>query len=109
MQPHLIKLIKEKQINELKIQLNVGVRLFHEEYKKEFVYVLQADILKVLPSDDETIALYELFHNFKSKYQEGANNIGERSGYLYNGIEDLSIHFRKIDLNRGESYIPNPR
>ena len=37
-QPHLVQLIKEKQVNELKIQLNVGVRLINEKDKKEFVY-----------------------------------------------------------------------
>ena len=32
-QPHLVQLIKEKQVNELKIQLNVGVRLINEKDK----------------------------------------------------------------------------
>ena len=104
-QPHLVQLSKEKQVNELKIQLNLGVRLINEKDKKEFVYHVQTDNLKVLVTNEEIIVLYELFHNFKNKYQEGVNNIGQGSGYSYNGTEDLSINFRKIDLNRGSSYI----
>ena len=108
-QPHLVQLSKEKPVNELKIQLNLGVRLINEKDKKEFVYHVQTDNLKVLVTNEEIIVLYELFHNFKNKYQEGVNNIGQGSGYSYNGTEDLSINFRKIDLNRGASYIQTPR
>ena len=95
------QLIKEKQVNELKVQLNAGVRLINEKDKKEFLYYVQTDNLKVLPTDDETIVLYELFHNFKNKYEERINDIGQGSGYSYNSNEDLPIYFRKIDLNRG--------
>ena len=39
-------------------------------------------------------------------YNEGVKNTGQESGYAYDGVEDLSIHFRKVDLNRGVSYVP---
>ena len=58
MQTHLVQLIKEKQVNELKSQLNVGVRLINGKDKKEFVYHVQTDNLKVLPTDDETIFFF---------------------------------------------------
>ena len=108
-QPHLVQLIKEKQVNELKIQLNVGVRLINEKDKKEFVCHVQTYNLKVLPTDDETIFLCELFHNFKNKCQEEVNISEQESGSSHNGINDLSINYRKIDLNRGASYIETPR
>ena len=37
------------------------------------------------------------------------NNSEQESGYSHNGIKDLSINYRKIDLNRGASYIKTPR
>ena len=99
-QPHLVQLIKEKQTNKQKIQIVT---------KKQFVCYIHTDNLKVIPTDDEYTVLNELFHNFLIKYQEKIHIIGQGSGFEYNGIEDLSIRFRKIDTNRGSSYIQSPK
>ena len=49
--------------------------------------------------------MHKLVSDFFRNYNKGVKKIGEGSGYAYNGVQDLSIHFRKINLNRGASYI----
>ena len=107
--PHLKQLIKEKQVNDLKTQIIIGVRLFDPIRKKGFTHYVQTENITTLSTDNEENILYKLISDFFRKYNGRYKNIGEASGYMYNGIKDLAIHFRKIDLNRRSSYIPLPK
>ena len=69
-QPHLVQLIKEKQTNKQKLQIDIGVKFIYPVTKKQFVCYIHTDNLKVISTDDEYTVLNELFHNFLIKYQE---------------------------------------
>ena len=105
--PHLKQLIREKQLNDLEIQIIIGIKLLDPIRKNEFT--VQTENIITLPTDNEENILHKLISDFFRKYNERHKNIGERSGYAYNRVEDLAIHFRKIDLNRGASYISLPK
>lgn len=55
------------------------------------------------------IITYELINDLKDKIEIKTKDIGVGSGYIYDGNEVLHIHFRKIDLNCGASYINLPK
>lgn len=104
--PHLKQLIREKQLNDSEIQIIIGIKLLDPIRKNEFTYYVQTENITTLPTDNEENILHKLISDFFRKYNERHKNIGERSSYAYNRVEDLAIHFRKIDLNRGVWYIP---
>ena len=107
---HLIQIIREKiQTNNQKIQLDIGIKFFDEETKKQFVQYVNTDNITSSPQNNEAIITYELTNDLKDKIEIKTKNIGEESGYFYDGNEALHIHFRKLDLNCGASYINLPK
>ena len=78
-----------------------------KKIKKNLFIMFKLIILKYFQLMMKLLFFMNYFTILKINH-EGVNNIGQGSGYSYNGIEDLSIHFRKIDLNRGASYIQTP-
>ena len=61
------------------------------------------------PQTNEEISCYKLINNLKTKIETKTKDIGEGSGYVYDGIVILHIHFRKVYLNRGAWYIKLPK
>ena len=102
MKPHLIQFIKAKiQTNNQKIQLDIGIKFYDEKTKKEFVQYVNTFNITSSPQTNEEISCYKLINNLKTKIETKTKDIGEGSGYVYDGIEILHIHFGKVYLNRG--------
>ena len=62
-----------------------------------------------LPSSNTNDVLDELLASLHEKYQEDLQLLHRSSSFSYESVEDCNIHFNKIDLKRGASYIESPK
>ena len=106
--PYLRILINEKKIRDQKIQLDIGINLRHiTEDKRITFYVKTANII-CLPTDNTDDILDQPIAFFYKFYQDKLLICRTDSSFVYESVEGLDIHFHKIDLNRGASYMPSP-
>ena len=99
--PYLLALIDEKKVTEKKIQLDIGINLVHTTKPNDRItFYVKTDNVTCLPSDNTEEILDLLIASFYEKYKG--------SSYVYESVEGSAIHFHKIDLKRGSSYIPSP-
>ena len=62
-----------------------------------------------LPSSNTNDVLDELLASLYEKYQEDLQLSHTSSSFSYESVEECNIHFNKIDLRRGASYIETPK
>ena len=113
--PYLKILINEKKITEKKIQLDVGINLIHitdtdEETNKpkRITFYVKTDSITCLPTDNGNDILDLLIASFYELYRDKLQLCRTSSSYVYESVKGLGIHFHKVDLNRGSSYIHSP-
>lgn len=108
--PYLRILIDEKKTTEKKIQLNVGINLIDtaSNSNKQFTFYVKTENVIFLPSDKAEDILDMLIASFYDLYRDKVRQCGAGSGYAYESVKGLCIHFHKIDLNRGSSHIRSP-
>ena len=61
-----------------------------------------------MPSTDTVKIVNELLTSLYGKYQEDFQLSRTGSSFSYESVEECNIHFNKIDLRRGASYVENP-
>ena len=104
--PFIRILIKEKKTTEQKIQLDIGINLVHIIDNKRIRFYTNSEKIKCLPSSNTEDILNELLASLYEKFKEDLQLRHTSSSFVYESVEDLNIHFHKVDLQRGGSYIP---
>ena len=106
--PYLITLINEKKISDQKIQLDIAINLRHITKNDRITFYVKSKNIVCLPSDNSEDILEQLINSLRRYFGGKLLICRTDSSYVYKSVEGLSIHFYKIDLNRGSSYIPSP-
>ena len=106
--PYLITSINEKKISDQKIQLDIAINLRHITKNDRITFYVKSNNIACLLSDNSEGTLEQLINLLRNYLEDKFLICGTDSSYVYESVEGLSIHFHKIDLNRGSSYIPPP-
>ena len=61
-----------------------------------------------MPSSNSNEILGQLLTSLYEKYQDDLKLSQESSSFVYESVEECNIHFNKIDLRRGASFIDTP-
>ena len=103
--PYLRALIDENKLFEQKIQLDIGINKVHIYEQKGIIHFSRSDNVICLPSTDTNDILNKLLTSLYKKYQEELRLLHASSSFSYESVEECNIHFNKIDLRRGATYI----
>ena len=104
-EPYLRQLIDVNKVYEQKIQLDIGFNMIHIDDKRRITHFSRSDNVICMPSSDTNKILNELLTSLYEKYQEDLQLSRTSSSFSYESVEECNIHFNKIDLRRGASYI----
>ena len=107
-EPYLRQLIDVNKVYEQKIQLDIGFNMIHIDDKRRITHFSRSDVI-CMPSSDTNKILNELLTSLYEKYQEDLQLSRTSSSFSYESVEECNIHFNKIDLRRGASYIETPK
>ena len=107
--PYLSVLIDEKKSNNQNVQLDMGINLKHstDQSKNHTMYVKKKNF-EALPGDDTNDIIEQLIASFLENYEDPVLESRNGSGYSYDSVEMLDIHFHKIEIKRGSSYTDSP-
>ena len=106
--PYLRILIDEKKISEQNIQLDIGINLRHITDNERIRFYTRSENVKCLPSSNTEDVLNELLALLYEKFKEDLQLCRTSSSFVYESVEELNIHFHKVDLQRGASHILTP-
>ena len=107
--PYLIVLIDKKKISNQKIQLDIAINLIHLSKSDTITFYVKSKNIECYPSDNSEDILNQLFDSLLKYFNDKLLICRTDSSYVFQSVEGLSIHFHKIDLKRGSSYIPTPK
>ena len=68
----------------------------------------KSDTVEIMNGTDTSDAINKLINSFMKRYQEGLETKMKGSSYIFERVDLLEYHLRKISLNRGSSYIDSP-
>ena len=105
--PYLRMLIDKNKVHELKIQLDIGFNMTHISDERRITHFSRSDNVICRPSSDPLEILEQLTSSLYQKYQNDLYLSHESSRFVYESVE-CKIHFHKIDLRRGASFIDTP-
>ena len=106
--PYLRVLIDEIKAYEQKIQIDIGFNMVHISSKRRSMHFSRSDNVICMPSSNTNEILEQLLTSFYNKYQDDLQLSCETSSFVYESVEECNIHFHKIDLRRGTSFIDTP-
>ena len=69
----------------------------------------KSDNIKVMMGNEIDKIIEYLFNSFLQRYQKVLKESMRKSEFVFNRVDSLYYKFRKIGLNRGESYIDSPK
>ena len=98
----------KKIITEQKIQLDIGINYIHITDNKRITHFTKSENIKCLPSSNTDDILNVLLASLYEKYNEDKQLCHTSSSFIYESVEELNIHFHKVNLQRGASYITTP-
>ena len=107
--PHLRVLIDKNKLYEQKIQLDIGINMVHISEQKRITHFSRSDNVICLPSSNTSDIINQLLTSLYEKYQEDLRLSHASSSFTYESVEECNIHFNKIDLRRGATYIESPK
>ena len=109
--PYLKDMIDNyKARGEWKIKLSMRIILVSFIDKNETqVMHTKSDNIEIMIGTDTSNAINELIDSFMKRYQEGLETKMIGSSSIFERIDSLEYHLRKISLNRGSSYIKSPK
>ena len=102
-------LIDKNKLYEQKIQLDIGIDMVHISEQKRKTHFSRSDNVTCLPSSDTNEILNQLLTSLYEKYGQDLTTSHASSSFSYESVEELNIHFNKVDLRRGASYIETPK
>ena len=83
--------------------------MVHISEQKRITHFSRSDNVICLPSSDTNDILNQLLTSLYEKYQEDLRLSHASSSCIYESVEECDIHFNKIDLWRGATYIESPK
>ena len=102
-------LIDENKAYEQKIQIDVCFNMTHISDNRRTMHFSRSDNVICMPSRSNTNKLLgQLVTSLNEKFQDDSELSGESSSFVYESVEECNIHFHKIDLRRGASFIDTP-
>ena len=104
---YLNALIDDKKTSSHKIQLDI-VNLIHLTKSDRITFYVKSKNIVCLPSDDSEDILNQLIDSLLEYFDDKLMVCRTDSSYVFENIGGFSIHFHKIDLKRGSSYISTP-
>ena len=107
--PYLRMLIDKNKLYEQKIQLDMGINMVHISEQKRITHFSKSDNIICLPSSDTNEIINQLLTSLYEKYEQDLTISHASSSFSYESVEELNIHFNKIDLKRGASFIETPK
>ena len=108
---YLVELINKKKNNssEYKIQLSMGINFMYiNDKEKTRTFHVRSDNKEIILGNDTNDIINELIESFFHNYQKEEQILRNGSNYIFESVDILNIHFHKIDLKRGKSYIKAP-
>ena len=92
--------LKNKKKNDNhKIQLDIGVNFKHTvDIEKKYTFYIKSKNIEILPGDDVNDIIKELTDSFYENYEDQLLILRNGSGYVYDNVEVLGIHFYKIKV-----------
>ena len=106
--PYLRVLIDEIKAYEQKIQIDIGFNMVHISSKRRSMHFSRSDNVICMQSSNTNEILEQLLTSCYHKYQDDLQLSCETSSFVYESVEECNIHFHKIDLRRGTSFIDTP-
>ena len=106
---YLRVLIDKNKLYEQKIQLDMGINMVHISEQKRITHFSKSDNVICLPSSDTNKIISQLLTSLYEKYEKDLTISRASSSFSYESVEELNIHFNKIDLKRGASFIETPK
>ena len=107
--PHLRVLIDKNKLYKQKRQLNIGINMVHISEQKRITHFSRSDNVVSLPSSNTNDIINELLTSLYETYLEDLRLSHASSIFTYESVEECNIHFNKIDLWRGATYIESPK
>ena len=107
--PYFRMLIDENKLYEQKIQLDMGINIVHISEQRKITHFSRSNNVICLPSSDTDEIINQLLPSLHEKYEQDLLISHASSSLSYKTVEELNIHFNKIDLKRGASYIETPK
>ena len=105
----LMALIDEKKkSSSQKIQLVISINIIHLTRSDRITFYVKSKNMVSHLSDKAEEILYQLYDSLLKYFNDKLMIFRTDSGYVFESIERPDIHFHKIDLRRGSSYIPSP-
>ena len=101
-------LIDDNKVHEQKIQIDNGFNMVHISENRKITHFSRSDNEICRPSTNTNKLLQQLLHSFYDKYENALELSRENSSFIYESVEECNIHFHKIDLPRGSSFIDPP-
>ena len=106
--PYLRMLIDENKVYEQKIQLDLGFNMVDISDNRRITHSSRSDNVIYRPSSNTNEIIEELLISLHKKFDDDLVLLRESSSFVYESVEECNIHFHKIDLRRGASFIDNP-
>ena len=107
--PYLRVLIDNNKLYEQKIQLDMGIYMLHISEDRRITHFSKSDDIICLFSSDTNEIINQLLTSLYEKHEKDLLISHASSSFSYESVEELNIHFNKIDLKRGASFIETPK
>ena len=101
-------LIDESKAYEQKIQIDICFNMTHISDNRRITHLSFSDNVICMPSSNTNEISRQLLTSLYKKFQDDLELSGESSSFVYESVEECNIHFHKIDLRRGASFIDTP-
>ena len=106
--PYSRMLIDENKAYEQKIQLDLGFNMLPISISRKITYFSCSDNIISMPSNNTNEIVNRLLASLHKKFDDDLVLSRESSSFVYESVEECNIHFHKIDLRRGASFIDTP-
>ena len=106
--PYLKMLIDENKVYEQNIQLDLGFNMVHMSDSRKITYFSCSDNIICMPSSNTNEIIEQLLTSLHKKFDDDLVLSRESSSFVYESVEECNLHFHKIDLRRGASFIDTP-
>ena len=93
---------------EQKIQIDIDFNMIHISNNRRITHFSCSDNVICMPSSDTNEILEQLLTSLLEKFNDDLQLSRESSNFVYESVEECNIHFNKIDLRRGASFIDTP-
>ena len=77
--------------------------------KKIRTFYVRSDNEEIRLGNDTNDIITKIYKSTLNNYQNEEQILRNGSNYIFESVDILNIHFHKIDLSRGSSYIESPQ